>query len=265
MCRLVSIFLLLTSNFMLWTHQGLIKESGDGGARGVVAAHGLIPSLLLALCIPSPRVSTNPSWSCMNLYIIMYSSSEVSLKNDSSPVFLTVPYFISLANKSSMLFISEHTFKTAMIQTMVVENNIAIMNEWMNEWMKSYIVHVSSRRLFRALIIESNLARPVIIMIIQISTQSPGDIQLSCHWGASSYFSFQANSTYVPSTHTFWIFWGLIKVLLRPALGQSDEPSDLRGSLSPTTRHRCTHVLVYTAPGSHRRSPIQLWTGPGVA
>ena len=56
-----------------------------------------------------------------------------------------------------------------------------------------------------------------------------------------------------------------IEVLLRPALGQSDEPSDLRGSLSPTTQHRCTHVLVYTAPGNPRRSPIQLWTGPGVA
>ena len=41
-----------------------------------------------------------------------------------------------------------------------------------------------------------------------------------------------------------------IEVFLRPTLGQSDEPSDLRGSLSPTTRHRCTHVLVYTAPGS---------------
>ena len=40
-----------------------------------------------------------------------------------------------------------------------------------------------------------------------------------------------------------------IEVLLRPTLGQSDEPSDLRGSLSPT---------VYTAPGSLRRSPIQL-------
>ena len=50
-----------------------------------------------------------------------------------------------------------------------------------------------------------------------------------------------------------------IEVLLRPTLVQSDEPSDLRGSLSPTTRHRCTHVLVYTAPGSPRRSPIQLW------
>ena len=29
-----------------------------------------------------------------------------------------------------------------------------------------------------------------------------------------------------------------IGVLLRPTLVQSDEPSDLRGSLSPTTRHR---------------------------
>ena len=52
--------------------------------------------------------------------------------------------------------------------------------------------------------------------------------------------------------------------ILRPTLGQSDEQSDLRGSLSPTTQHRCTHVLVYIAPGSPRRSPIQLWAGPGV-
>ena len=37
-----------------------------------------------------------------------------------------------------------------------------------------------------------------------------------------------------------------IEVLFRPTLGQSDELSDLRG---PTTRHRCTYVLVYTAPG----------------
>ena len=56
-----------------------------------------------------------------------------------------------------------------------------------------------------------------------------------------------------------------IEVLLSPTLGQSDEPSDLRGSLSPTAQHRCTHVLVFTAPGRPRRSPIQLWTGPGVA
>ena len=41
-----------------------------------------------------------------------------------------------------------------------------------------------------------------------------------------------------------------IEVLLRPTQSQSDEPSDLRGSLSPT--------IVYTAPGSPRRSPIQL-------
>ena len=40
-----------------------------------------------------------------------------------------------------------------------------------------------------------------------------------------------------------------IEVLLRPTLDHSDEPSELRGSVSPTTRHRCTHVLVYTAPG----------------
>ena len=40
-----------------------------------------------------------------------------------------------------------------------------------------------------------------------------------------------------------------IEVLLRPTLGQSDESSDLRGSLSPTTRHRRTHVLVNKTPG----------------
>ena len=49
-----------------------------------------------------------------------------------------------------------------------------------------------------------------------------------------------------------------IEVLLRPTQSQSDEPSDLSGSLSPTTRHRFTqHVLVYTAPGSPRLSAIQ--------
>ena len=41
-----------------------------------------------------------------------------------------------------------------------------------------------------------------------------------------------------------------IDVLLRPTQSQSDEPSDLRGSLSP--------MIVYTAPGSPRRSPIHL-------
>ena len=40
-----------------------------------------------------------------------------------------------------------------------------------------------------------------------------------------------------------------IEVLLRPAQIHSYEPSDLRGSLSPTTRHRCTHVPVYTTLG----------------
>ena len=47
-----------------------------------------------------------------------------------------------------------------------------------------------------------------------------------------------------------------IEVILRPTQSQSDEPSDLRGSLSPTS--------VYST-GSPRRSPIQLWTGRDVA
>ena len=41
-----------------------------------------------------------------------------------------------------------------------------------------------------------------------------------------------------------------IEVLLRPTQSQSDEPSDLCGSLSPT--------IAYTAPGSPRRTPIHL-------
>ena len=107
--------------------------------------------------------------------------------------------------------------------------------------MKSYIAHVSSRPLFRALNIESNLARPV---IIQIPTQSPGRYTAQLPLRRIKLFSFQANSPYVPSTHTLWIFWGLagwklrlrpLRILLRPTLGQSDEPSDLRGSLSPTS------------------------------
>ena len=53
-----------------------------------------------------------------------------------------------------------------------------------------------------------------------------------------------------------------IEVLLCSTLGQSDEASDLRGFLSPTTRHRCKHVLVYAAPGCPRRSPIHYGPGP---
>ena len=53
-------------------------------------------------------------------------------------------------------------------------------------------------------------------------------------------------------------FWGSRRMevaststefFLRPTLVESNGPFDLRGSLSPTTRHRCTHALVYTAPG----------------
>ena len=76
--------------------------------------------------------------------------------------------------------------------------------------MKSYIAHVSRRRLFRALNIESNLARPV---IIQIPTQSPGRYTAELPLRRIKLFSFQANSPYVPSTHTLWIFW---KLRLRP-------------------------------------------------
>ena len=46
-----------------------------------------------------------------------------------------------------------------------------------------------------------------------------------------------------------------IEVLLRPTQSQSDEPSDLRGSLSPTTRHRCTMsqcIRYLTVPGGHQ-------------
>ena len=56
-----------------------------------------------------------------------------------------------------------------------------------------------------------------------------------------------------------------IEVLLRPTLAQSDEPSDLRGSLSTTIRHRCTHVLVYTAHGVCQAVTHPVMNGAGVA
>ena len=60
--------------------------------------------------------------------------------------------------------------------------------------MKSYIAHVSSRWLFRALNIESNIARPI---IIQIPTQSPGKYTAELPLRRIKLFSFQANSPYV--------------------------------------------------------------------
>ena len=71
--------------------------------------------------------------------------------------------------------------------------------------MKSYIAHVSSRKLFKALNIESDLARPV---SIQIPTQSPGRYTAKLPLRRIKLFSFQGNSPYVPGTHTLWIFWG---------------------------------------------------------
>ena len=137
--------------------------------------------------------------------------------------------------------------------------------------MKSYIAHVSSRRLFRALNIESKLARPV---IIQILTQSPGRYTAELLLRRIKLFFIPSKFALCAKYSHIVDFLGSrrietaptsIEVILRPTLGQSDEPSDLRGSLRLTTRHRCTHVLVYTSPGRTRRSPIQLWTGPCVA
>ena len=112
--------------------------------------------------------------------------------------------------------------------------------------MKSYIAHVSSRRLFRALNIESNLARPV---IIHIPTQSPGRYTAELPLRRIKLFSFQANSPYVPSTHTLWIFWGF---LLCPTTGQSDKPSDLRGSLSTTSIYSTWQSQAVTYPIMNR-------------
>ena len=128
--------------------------------------------------------------------------------------------------------------------------------------MKSYIAHVSSRRLFRALNIESDLARPV---SIQIPTQSPGRYTAELPLWRIKLFSFQANSPYVPIvlTHSTYIvdFLGSrrmetaptsIEVLLRPTVGQSDEPSDLRGSLSPTSVYSTRQSQAVTHPIMNR-------------
>ena len=60
-----------------------------------------------------------------------------------------------------------------------------------------------------------------------------------------------------------------IEVLLRPTQSQSDEPSDkftwFSESHDMTSLHACPVAVVYTEPGSPRRSPIQLRTGRDVA
>ena len=69
----------------------------------------------------------------------------------------------------------------------------------------------------------STLARPVVIHdIIHCLMCMP----ITPHCGFSGVS---------PDGNYAYVHWGL-----RPAQSQSDEPSDLRGSLSPTTRHRCT-------------------------
>ena len=115
--------------------------------------------------------------------------------------------------------------------------------------MKSYITHVSSRRLFRALNIDSNLARPV---IIQIPTQSPGRYTAELPLRHIKLFFIQSEFALCAKYSHIVDFLGSrrmetaptsIEVLLRQTLGQSDEPSDLRSSLSPTTSlHTCPSV-----------------------
>ena len=141
-------------------------------------------------------------------------------------------------------------------------SNVMTPIEWMNEWMKSYIAHVSSRRLFRALNIHSNLARPV---IIQIPTQSPGRYTAELPLRRIKLFSFQANSPYVPSTHTLWIFWGLVDgncAYVHWGYFTSNSRSVRRAIWFTwfSEPHECIQHLPVT-----RRSPIQLWTGRDVA
>ena len=79
----------------------------------------------------------------------------------------------------------------------------------MNEWMKSYIAHVSSRRLFRALNIKSNLARPV---IIQIPTQSPGrytaELPLRCIKLFCQVLTHCGFSGVLPDGNCAYVHWG---------------------------------------------------------
>ena len=93
--------------------------------------------------------------------------------------------------------------------------------------------------------------------MIQIPTPSPGRYTAELPLRRIKLFSLQANSSYVPSTHTLMIvdFLGSrrmetaptsIEVLLRPTLGQSDEPSDLRGSPSPTSVYSTWQALWRT-------------------
>ena len=120
--------------------------------------------------------------------------------------------------------------------------------------MKSYIAHVSSRRLFRALYIESNLARPV---IIQIPTQSPGrytaELPFEAHQAIfiPSKFALCAKYSHIVDflgSRLMETAPTSIEVILRPTLGQSDEPSDLRGSLSPTSVYSTWQSQAVTHP-----------------
>ena len=118
--------------------------------------------------------------------------------------------------------------------------------------MKSYIAHVSSRRLFRALNIESNLARPVIFSNSNsVSWEIYSWAAIEAHQAIFIPSKFSLCAKYSHIVDFLWSRWmetapTSIEVLLRPTLGQSDEPSDLRGSLSPTSVYSS-----WQSPGGH--------------
>ena len=128
--------------------------------------------------------------------------------------------------------------------------------------------HVSSRRLFRALNIESNLARPV---IIQIPAQSHGRYTAELPMRRIKLFFIPSKFALCAKYSHNVDFLGSrrmetaptsIEVLSRLTLGQSDEPSDLRGSLSPTTRHRMSYCIQHLVePGGH---PSNYGPGPAL-
>ena len=114
--------------------------------------------------------------------------------------------------------------------------------------------------------IESNLVR---LVIIEIPTQSPGRCT------AELPFFRRIKLFFIPSKFALCAKYSHIvdflgsrrmetlptsfQALLRPTLGQSDEPSDLRGSLSPTTQYRCAHVQCIqhlVIPGGHQSNNI---------
>ena len=119
--------------------------------------------------------------------------------------------------------------------------------------MKSYIAHVSGRRLFRVLNIESNLARPV---IIQIQTQSPGRYTAELPLRRIKLFLIPNKFALCAKYSHIVDFLGSrrmettptsIEVLLHPTLGQSDQIKisfEIRSNIQEKTNRR-SQVFFY--------------------